>query len=98
MSCVLTWRPSRLFPWRPLRSCLPTSRVPQPCSGGWGKVCTDRASWYAQWLIDLSELPDVLGARPVRSQLICLLVSLDKHYTAEATGEMTSSGPASADR
>ena len=30
----------------------------------------DGASWYAQWLIDLSELPDLLGARPVRSELI----------------------------
>jgi hypothetical protein len=47
----------------------------------------DWASWYAQWLIDLSELPDVLGARPVRSELIYLLVSLDKQYTAEAPGE-----------
>ena len=28
----------------------------------------DWASWYAQWLIDLSELPDLLGARPVRSE------------------------------
>ena len=44
----------------------------------------DWASWYAQWLIDLSELPDLLGARPVRSELIYLLVSLDKQYTAEA--------------
>jgi hypothetical protein len=47
----------------------------------------DWASWYAQWLIDLSELPDLLGARPVRSELIYLLVSLDKQYTAEAPGE-----------
>ena len=47
----------------------------------------DWASWYAQWLIDLSELPDLLGARPVRSELIYLLVSLDMHYTAEAPGE-----------
>jgi hypothetical protein len=30
----------------------------------------DWASWYAQWLIELSELPDLLGARPVRSELI----------------------------
>ena len=44
----------------------------------------DWASWYAQWLIGLSELPGVLGARPVRSELIYLLVSLDKRYTAEA--------------
>jgi hypothetical protein len=36
------------------------------------------ASWYAQWLIDLSELPDLLGARPARSELVYLLVSLDK--------------------
>jgi hypothetical protein len=47
----------------------------------------DWASWYAQWLIDLSELPDLLGVRPVRSELIYLLVSLDKQFTAEAPGE-----------
>jgi hypothetical protein len=47
----------------------------------------DWASWYAQWLIDLSELPDLLGVRPVRSELIYLLVSLDKQYTAENPGE-----------
>ncbi len=47
----------------------------------------DWASWYAQWLIDLSEPPDLLGVGPVRSELIYLLVSLDKHYTAEAPGE-----------
>jgi hypothetical protein len=47
----------------------------------------DRASWYAQWLIDLPELPDLLGVRPVRSELIYLLVSLDKRFTAEAPGE-----------
>lgn len=47
----------------------------------------DWASWYAQWLIDLSELPDLLGTRPVRSHLVCLLVSLDKQYTAESPDE-----------
>jgi len=47
----------------------------------------DWASWYAQWLIDLSELPDLLGARPVRSELIYMLVSLDKQFTAEAPSE-----------
>ncbi len=47
----------------------------------------DWASWYAQWLIDLSELPALLGIRPVRSELIYLLVSLDKQYTAENPGE-----------
>ena len=39
----------------------------------------DWASWYAWWLINLSELPDLLDAKPVRSELIYLLVSLDKH-------------------
>src|ERR1700745_2842560 len=47
----------------------------------------DWASWYAQWLIDLSELPDLLGTRPVRSELIYVLVGLDKQYTAEKPGE-----------
>jgi hypothetical protein len=30
----------------------------------------DWASWYASWLLDLSELPDVLGVRPIRSHLV----------------------------
>jgi len=47
----------------------------------------DWASWYAWWLINLSELPDLLKAKPVRSDLIYLLVSLDKEYTAGAPGE-----------
>jgi hypothetical protein len=47
----------------------------------------DWASWYAQWLIDLSELPDLLGASPVRSELVYLLVSLDKQFTAQDPGE-----------
>jgi hypothetical protein len=41
----------------------------------------DWASWYANWLISLSELPEILGAAPVRSELVWLLVSLDKEYT-----------------
>ena len=47
----------------------------------------DWASWYAQWLIELSELPALLGTRPVRSELIYLLVSLDKQYASEDPGE-----------
>ena len=47
----------------------------------------DWASWYADWLINLSELPDVLGATPVRSELVWVLVGLDKDYTAEQPGE-----------
>ena len=41
----------------------------------------DWASWYAQWLLDLSELPQILGIAPVRSELVWMLVALDKEYT-----------------
>src|ERR1700757_4502694 len=47
----------------------------------------DWASWYASWLIDLSELPDLLGTKPVRSELVYMLVKLDKDYTAESPNE-----------
>jgi hypothetical protein len=43
----------------------------------------DWATWYAWWLINLSELPSLLAVTLVRSELIYLLVSLDKQYTAE---------------
>jgi hypothetical protein len=42
----------------------------------------DWASWYADWLIDLSELPDLLHRKPVRSELVYLLVLLDREFTA----------------
>ena len=41
----------------------------------------DWASWYADWLLDLSELPDILAARPVRAHLVHALVQLDADYT-----------------
>jgi hypothetical protein len=41
----------------------------------------DWASWYADWLIRLSELPGLLGGKLVRSELTYLLVHLDKEYT-----------------
>jgi hypothetical protein len=44
-------------------------------------VDADWASWYADWLIRLSELPELIGATPVRSELVYLLVLLDKEYT-----------------
>src|SRR5262250_2155352 len=47
----------------------------------------DWASWYADWLVHLSELPDVLGVKPVRSELTYLLVSLDKQYSSEQPAE-----------
>jgi hypothetical protein len=43
----------------------------------------DWASWYSDWLIGLSELPDLLGAAPVRSHLVAELVSLEREYAAE---------------
>ena len=42
------------------------------------------ASWYADWLVDLSELPSILAVTPVRSELVWLLVTLDKEYVETA--------------
>ncbi|MFL6163317.1 MAG: hypothetical protein ACJ74U_13940 [Jatrophihabitantaceae bacterium] len=46
----------------------------------------DWASWYADWLTRLSELPELLGRRPVRSELTFQLVSLDREYPAAGSG------------
>jgi len=43
----------------------------------------DWASWYADWLIRLSPLPGLLGFMPVRSELVYLLVLLDKQYATQ---------------
>jgi hypothetical protein len=43
----------------------------------------DWASWYADWLTNLSELPDLLEVKPVRSELVYMLVRLEKRYTAD---------------
>ena len=50
-------------------------------------VDDDWASWYTRWLIDHSELPDVLGTRPVASELTWLLVQLDRDYLKESPAE-----------
>jgi hypothetical protein len=42
----------------------------------------DWASWYADWLLDHSELSDILGRRPVRSHLVHDLVDLDREYAS----------------
>jgi hypothetical protein len=47
----------------------------------------DWASWYADWLAKLSELPELLGTAPVRSELVFMLVKLDKDYVAEQPNE-----------
>lgn len=47
----------------------------------------DWASWYADWLLNLSELPELLDRKPVRSELVYTLVGLDKDYVAESPAE-----------
>jgi hypothetical protein len=42
----------------------------------------DWASWYADWLLTLSELPALLERTPVRSHLVHALVQLDRDYVA----------------
>ena len=46
----------------------------------------DWASWYADWLLRLSELPEILGTSPIRSEFVWLLVNLDRDYKI-TTGE-----------
>jgi len=48
----------------------------------------DWASWYADWLLDHSELPQLLGSAPVRSHLVHELVQLDRDYTSERGYQM----------
>jgi hypothetical protein len=47
----------------------------------------DWASWYADWLLEHSELPDILGRRPVRSHLVHDLVDFDREYTSAERSE-----------
>jgi hypothetical protein len=47
----------------------------------------DWASWYADWLVRLSELPQILGTTPVRSELVWMLVTLDREFTSAGSGE-----------
>jgi hypothetical protein len=47
----------------------------------------DWASWYADWLTKLSELPTLLGSPPVRSELVYMLVRLDKEYVTDRPRE-----------
>ena len=47
----------------------------------------DWATWYSDWLANLSRIADLVGRRPVRSELTYLLVSLDREYTHQARSE-----------
>jgi hypothetical protein len=40
----------------------------------------DWSSWYADWLVNLSELPEILGGKPVRGEMTAALVGLAKDY------------------
>jgi hypothetical protein len=46
----------------------------------------DWATWYSDWLVNLSELPRLLGATPVRSELTYELVRLDKGFRERKPG------------
>ena len=46
----------------------------------------DWASFYADWLLEHSELAQELGSTPVRSHLVHALVQLDRDFTAQNPG------------
>ncbi|HVD16246.1 MAG TPA: hypothetical protein VNK73_17595 [Actinomycetota bacterium] len=47
----------------------------------------DWASWYSNWLVALSELSDLLGAKVIRSELTYLLVRMDREYAERSPDE-----------
>jgi hypothetical protein len=47
----------------------------------------DWASWYSDWLISLSRLPELLGGKPVRSELTWMLVQLARDYGASGSDQ-----------
>jgi hypothetical protein len=47
----------------------------------------DWATWYADWLVKLSELPTILGVEVVRSELTYLLVKMDRDQREQAPGQ-----------
>jgi len=47
----------------------------------------DWASFYADWLLNHSDLSRLLARQPVRSHLTRDLVELDEQYTSAAAGE-----------
>ena len=50
-------------------------------------VDSNWAAWYANWLLELSDLPELIECKPVESDLVYLLVKLDKEFTAQERGE-----------
>ena len=52
----------------------------------------DWASWYSDWLVNLSELPELLGRKPVRSHLTHRLVELDRQFQGPGWEEQYAAG------
>ena len=47
----------------------------------------DWATWYADWLVNLSRLSDLVGTKPPRSEVTYELVRLDKEYAETGSTE-----------
>jgi hypothetical protein len=47
----------------------------------------DWASWYSNWLVTLSELPDLLATSPPRSEVTYLLVALEREFAQQSGDE-----------
>lgn len=47
----------------------------------------DWATWYADWLVNMSRFPDLVGTTPPRSVVTYQLVSLDKAYAEAGSSE-----------
>jgi hypothetical protein len=47
----------------------------------------DWATWYADWLVNLSRLSDLVGTKPPRSEVTYELVRLDKEYVQTGSTE-----------
>ena len=47
----------------------------------------DWATWYADWLVNLSRLSELVETKPVRSELTYLLVRLNKEFVQTGPAE-----------
>ena len=47
----------------------------------------DWATWYATWLVERSELPQLMGRPVVRSELVHLLVDLGREFADTSPDE-----------
>jgi hypothetical protein len=52
-----------------------------------GGVDPDWALFYAWWLVNWSDLPDILGSAPPLGELTARLIALDAAYRSEARQE-----------